>query len=66
MVQKVIVFGKELDLPVEVHEEDIKENLLGTLREVDSETAQEVENTEYDTRVEDNKLVVYRRGAVFG
>jgi hypothetical protein len=65
MVNKLVVLGKEFEIP-EMSEEDAKANLLSIIRELDPEVANELENTNYAIRVEGEVLVVYRTSAVFG
>lgn len=65
-VNKLVVLGKEINLPVELSEEEVKSNLISLLRDLDPQLADELENTEYTVRVEQNTAVVYRTGAVFG
>ena len=66
-VSKLIVLGREIELPVEVDEREItKESILSLLRDLDADLAREVEGTEYDVRIEGKAAVVYRLGATFG
>ncbi|RLI75546.1 hypothetical protein DRP04_13390 [Archaeoglobales archaeon] len=65
MVNKLIVLGKEFEIP-DMPEDDIKANLLSILRELDPDVANELEKTKYSTRVEGSVLVVYRLSAIFG
>jgi hypothetical protein len=61
----MIVLGKEFEIP-DMPEEDVKANLLSILREIDPDTANELEKTKYSVRVEGNVLVIYRLSAIFG
>jgi hypothetical protein len=61
----MIVFGKEFEIP-NMPEEGVKANLLSILREIDPDTANELEKTKYSVRVEGNVLVIYRLSAIFG
>lgn len=65
MVNKLIVLGKEFEIP-DMPEDDVKVNLLSILRELDPDVANELEKTKYSTRVEGSVLVVYRLSAIFG
>ncbi len=65
MVNKLIVLGKEFEIP-DMPEDDVKANLLSILRELDPDVANELEKTKYSTRVEGSVLVVYRLSAIFG
>ncbi|ADB58210.1 hypothetical protein [Archaeoglobus profundus] len=65
MVNKLIVLGKEFEIP-DMPEEDVKANLLSILKELDPEIADELKKTKYSVRVEGNVLVVYRLSAIFG
>ena len=65
MVNKLIVLGKEFEIP-DIPEEDAKTNLLSILKELDPEIVDELEKTKYSVRVEGNVLVVYRLSAIFG
>jgi len=65
LVRKIVVFEKEIELPVAV---DIssREQLESILREVDVESAERLRNVNYNFRIEGDKLIVFRTGAVFG
>ena len=65
MINKLIVLGKEFEIP-NMHEDDVKANLLSIIKEVDPNIAEELEKTKYSIRVEGSVLVVYRLGAIFG
>ena len=65
MINKLIVLGKEFEIP-DMPEDDVKANLLSILRELDPDVANELEKTKYSTRVEGSVLVVYRLSAIFG
>lgn len=65
MVNKLIVLGKEFEIP-DMPEDNVKANLLSILRELDPDVANELEKTKYSTRVEGSVLVVYRLSAIFG
>jgi len=65
LVSKLVVLGKEFEIP-EMPEEDARKNLLSIVRELDPEVADELENASYAVRTEGEALVVYRTGAVFG
>jgi len=66
MVSKLVVLGKEIQLPGDFEEGEIKSNLESVLRDLEPELLQEIKDTEYTTRVEGETLVVYRTGATFG
>ena len=66
MVSKLVVLGKEIQLPGDFEEREIKDNLESVLRDLEPELLQEIKDTEYTTRVEGETLVVYRTGATFG
>lgn len=66
MVSKLVVLGKEIQLPGDFEESEIKDNLESVLRDLEPELLQEIKDTEYTTRVEGETLVVYRTGATFG
>lgn len=65
MVNKLIVLGKEFEIP-DMSEDDVKANLLSILEELDPAVASELEKIKYSTRVEGSVLVVYRLSAIFG
>ncbi len=65
MVNKLIVLGKEFEIP-DMPEEDVKANLLSILKELDPEIVDELKKTKYSVRVEGSILVVYRLSAIFG
>ena len=67
MVSKLIVLGKEIQLPVDVSENEItKENVLSLLKDLDQDLAREIEKTEFNVKVEGDTAVIYRLGAIFG
>jgi len=67
MVSRLVVLGKEIRLPVDVSESELtKDSVLSLLRDLDPESARELENTEYDVRIEGDSAVIYRLGATFG
>jgi hypothetical protein len=66
VVEVLIVLGKEVRLPTKASEEEVKSNLINLLRDLDPDLAKELEDVEYSTRIEGEKLVVYRLDAVFG
>lgn len=66
MVSKLVVLGKEIQLPMDYDENDVVSNLESFLRDLEPELLQEIKDTEYTTRVEGETLVVYRTGATFG
>lgn len=65
LTQKLIVFGKEFELPTPMSDQDIKSNLVSIVRELDPETADQLGETNYSVRTEDQNVVVYR-DAPFG
>jgi len=60
MTQKLIVFGKEFELPTPMSDQDIRDNLVSLVKEMDAETAESLGSQNYDVRTEDGKVVVYR------
>ena len=67
MIERIVVFGKEVELPRPIEEDRLTEGqIVSILRDIDPKLAGEVENAEYRTRVEGNTIVLYRIGAVFG
>ena len=66
MVEVLIVLGKEVRLPTKASEDEVRSNLINLLRDLDPDLAKELEDVEYSTRIEGEKLVVYRLDAVFG
>jgi hypothetical protein len=66
MVEVLIVLGKEVRLPTKASEDEVRSNLINLLRDLDPNLAKELEDVEYSTRIEGEKLVVYRLDAVFG
>jgi len=67
MVSKLVVLGKEIQLPVDVSESEItKENVLSLLKDLDQDLAREIEKTEFNVKVEGDTAVIYRLGAIFG
>jgi len=66
MVSKIIALGKEISLPVEISDDEAEKNVMSLIADFDPELAKELENVEYETRIENDTLVVYRSGAVFG
>jgi len=68
MIEKIIALGKTIELDVERAEADInsKDMILSIVRDLDPETATELESVQFSTRIEDNAIVVYRDSAVMG
>ena len=66
MVKELVVLGKEIELPQDVSEDEIRSNLLSILRDLDPRLAEDLEATQYSTKIEGKALVVYRVDAVFG
>jgi len=65
VTNKVIVFGKEYQLPTAMDTKEIKANLVSVVRELDGDMAQRLESENYSVKVEDRNVVVYRE-AHFG
>lgn len=71
MVKKLVVLGKEVQLPVTITEAEVHDraNLLSLLRDLDPDSANLLNaETNYEVRIEEQggTAVVYRTGAVFG
>ena len=68
MINKLLVLGKEIGLPVEMDDVEIsdKTKFISVLSDLDPELASELEAQEYAIRVEGNAVVAYRTSAVLG
>ena len=67
MISKIVVFGREIELPRPMNEDELTESrVISLLRDLDPELAREVENSEHKSRVEGDSLVIYRSSAIFG
>ncbi len=65
-VQKLVVLGKEIELPVAMEDAEIQKNIISILGDVNPELAQELEETKYSIRIEGEIAVIYRITAIFG
>jgi len=65
MTQRLVVFGKEYELPNPMSDNDIRANLVSVVRELDADAADRLSSEDYDVRTEEGAVVVYR-GASFG
>ncbi|MFX1534167.1 MAG: hypothetical protein ACFFDI_08105 [Promethearchaeota archaeon] len=64
-IDTIIVLGKEipLSIPVEYKDED---QVLNLLADLDNELVQALQNVSISIKIQDKKVIIYRRDAIFG
>ncbi len=65
MVNKIIALGKEIQLR-ETRTNLTVDDALSIISDLDPELAAQLRNVQYKTRIEDETLIFYRTGAIFG
>ena len=65
MVNKIIALGKEIRLR-EARTNLTVDDALSIISDLDPELAAQLRNVQYKTRIEDEALIFYRTGAIFG
>ncbi len=64
MVRKIVALGKEIDLGMD--KEITEEEAIRLITSAEPDVAAALSTVAYKTRVEDDLLVIYRLGAIFG
>ncbi|MFX1250922.1 MAG: hypothetical protein ACFFCZ_04890 [Promethearchaeota archaeon] len=64
-IDAIIVLGKEipLSIPVEYKDED---QVLSLLADLDNEIAKVLQKVSVSIKIQDKKVIIYRRDAIFG
>ncbi|MHA1341441.1 MAG: hypothetical protein ACTSRZ_16125 [Promethearchaeota archaeon] len=68
MISKLVVFSKEIELPIELKESEVnsREKLISLIKDLKPSLIEELNDVEWDFRIEGSMVVFYRLGAVFG
>lgn len=67
-VEKLQVLGKEVVLPAPLSDDEVmdKDTLITLLKELDEDTANQLENVEFTITIEQTTAVIVRASAVMG